>query len=241
MNLYSLIKQLVPMKYRLPISYYVHKLRGTLEPEMDLLQDFVGNGQRAIDIGANVGIYTYALSKLYNYVEAFDPVPEYCELLHKSQFDNVTIHNIGLSDHSGLMHIHIPSRGIYGESASFLDLGFDNVKLEVEVRTLDEYQFSDVSFIKIDVEGYEAVVIDGAKQTIINNKPIMLVEIEQRHITTQITSVINKITELGYDGYFYKDKKLHDIALFNYEVDQKPFANNLKGKNHIYNFIFKPV
>ena len=46
----------------------------------------------------------------------------------------------------------------------------------VDVVLLDDYQFTDVDFIKIDCEGYELHVLRGAEQTILNNKPVIIVE-----------------------------------------------------------------
>ena len=52
----------------------------------------------------------------------------------------------------------------------------------VNVKKLDNLQFENpISFIKIDVEGHEMEVIEGAIETITKNKPILLVEIEEIH------------------------------------------------------------
>ncbi len=49
-------------------------------------------------------------------------------------------------------------------------------RVEIDQRTLDSYNFEDVDVIKIDVEGYELLVLEGADQTIANNRPIVQVE-----------------------------------------------------------------
>lgn len=107
----------------------------------------------------------------------------------------------------------------------------------VKVNTLDSYGFTGVSFIKIDVEGYEASVIRGAFETIKLNHPVILVEIEQRHIgNDSIFSIFNLIEELGYQGYFYKNGILNKLTSFDVSSHQ-----NLKNKKHyINNFIFRP-
>ncbi|MFZ4856697.1 MAG: FkbM family methyltransferase [Desulfuromonadaceae bacterium] len=239
MNISALIRKFVPARYFLCLSYYAHKYKGKLEPEMAILRELAGNKQRAIDVGANRGLYTYALSKIFNKVEAFEPVPEYFDALTKSKPGNVSLHNIGLSDKGGVLEINIPKDN-YGESPSFIDFGNDSIKKTVPIKLLDEYQFSDVSFIKIDVEGYESFVIRGAEQTIRKDKPVLLVEIEQRHLDRPITDIFNMIIEYGYHGYYYLDGKYVDVSNFSYEKDQKPYLDNLKNKKYINNFIFKP-
>ena len=47
---------------------------------------------------------------------------------------------------------------------------------KVELKKLDDYELTDVDFIKIDVEGYENQVVLGAKETLLRNKPIIIVE-----------------------------------------------------------------
>ena len=46
----------------------------------------------------------------------------------------------------------------------------------VELKKLDDYEYNNVDFIKIDVEGFENQVVLGAKETLIRNKPIIIVE-----------------------------------------------------------------
>jgi len=240
MMMRSTLKKIIPQRYHLPLSYYKHKFQRGLEPEMALLPELTGTGKRAIDVGANSGFYTYALSKLFAKVEAFEPVPEYFRMLSVHPQRNVTLHNVALSDRAGSLQIHVPRGEDFGQSPSFVDFGYDAARVEVALKTLDEYRFDDVSFIKIDVEGYESEVLVGATQTIQRTHPILLIEIEQRHIQRPIDEVLRHIVDLGYHGFFYKDARLVDLATFSYEKDQKPFLANVSDKNYINNFIFKP-
>ena len=86
--------------------------------------------------------------------------------------------------------------------------------------------FRKISFIKIDVEGHELAVIKGAENTIRKNKPILLVEIEERHSQKKVSDTLNYINSLGYISYFYKNELLKTSSL-----------DNLNLYN---NFIFKP-
>ena len=235
----SLVRKLIPARYHLCLSFYVHKFKGMIEPEIDILPELPRTRQMAIDVGANRGMYTYALSRIFDKVEAFEPAPENFSHLIKCRPDNVVVHNIGLSDMSGVLELNIPN-DTYGESPSFIDFGCTCIKKTVTVKTLDEYDFRGVSLIKIDVEGYESSVLRGAEATISREKPVLLVEIEQRHLERPITEVFDMICGYGYRGYYLRHGKLLDISNFSYETDQKPYLNNLKSPSYINNFIFKP-
>ena len=117
------------------------------------------------------------------------------------------------------------------ESASTLDQ-------QVELRQLDSYHFEDVKFIKIDVEGHEGSVIEGAAETIRSMKPSMLIEIEQRHNGTPVLEMFNKIMEFEFKGYFLRKGKLVSVDEFDLKRDQNP--NNLGNskQEYINNFIF---
>ena len=74
---------------------------------------------------------------------------------------------------------------------------------------IDSLQLDNVSFIKIDVEQMENAVLDGAKQTILKNKPVILLEIKggyfvdtaPKEIQEEIEFTKKKISEMGYSVY----------------------------------------
>ena len=61
------------------------------------------------------------------------------------------------------------------------------------LKPLDDYNFTDVDIIKIDVEGHEHSVLLGAKQTILQNKPLIQIEIQ----TKQKYAVYKLLENLG--------------------------------------------
>ncbi|HSN67472.1 MAG TPA: FkbM family methyltransferase, partial [Fusibacter sp.] len=217
---------------------------GQLEKELFFLREIVSSGGRAIDIGANRGLYSYALSQYHTVVEAFEPQP-YCSqvITAYSSFskNKINVHNCGLSNIEGELSLYIPE--IRGRLRNSLATGLASFKeekppgnfsiIKVPVCKLDSYNFQDVSVIKVDVEGHEKEVIEGAKQTILRNKPILLIEIEQRHLkkTHTVHSIIQYIETLGYRGYFLDNKGLKDVNCLGFEAS----AENCR------NFIFKPM
>ena len=250
----KLIK-LVPKSLRLPAIYHYKKFRKRIEKEILYLDQLLQHGRRAIDIGANQGMYSYALSKRCDIVEAFEPqcwctetLMAYSKVNHK----NINVQNVGLSNFNGTLTLNIPlSIGDYSMQvarlgsvvtglASFREVKGEQASVEVPVCRLDNYDFHNVSFIKIDVEGHESQVIEGGYHTILREKPTILIEIEQRHLGSKsIKEVFNQIAELGYEGSFFWNNQLKPLSEFCYEKNQEPFLNEIYSDNYVNNFIFR--
>lgn len=261
MNLKETLIKLCPPQWRLPLKYQYSILSKKIEREIIYLPELIGNGKRAIDIGANDGLYSYALSQICEVVEAFEPQPWLSELImaySQAHKDNINLYQVGCSNFKGSLNLHMPVRNnnntryipsldknIVTGLASFQELDKeyeDQITIEVPVVKLDDYDFQDVSLIKIDVEGHEAQVIEGSRNTILKEKPIMIVEIEQRHLGDRlIDEVLNEILDLGYEGYFLSRNNLTALSEFSYEKNQQPFIYDVFHQDYINNFIFKPI
>ncbi|WP_413171763.1 FkbM family methyltransferase [Anabaena azotica] len=259
MKLEKTLLNLCPKSLRLPVKYHYQKIRNRLEPEIFYLHQLGITRNRAIDIGANSGIYTYALSHLCNVVEVFEPQSWCTEniLAYSKLFPaNINVYNVGLANFNGSLNLHIPvSEGDYSQLvtglgnlntglSSFRKLEGEQKTIEVPVHKLDDYQFQDVGFIKIDVEGYESQVIAGASQTILREKPILLIEVENRHLDGKsITDVFEQIYKFGYEGEFIYKGCLMKLADFYPQIiaKQNHFLEDKSQQTYINNFIFKPL
>ena len=239
MSLKNLFIKIIPLKYHLPLEYALERITGKLEPEIFILPQLIGKGELAIDVGANFGIYSYALSKLCKRVEAFEPLPRCVKTIEALNASNVKVHNVGLSSMRGYMRLYTPIiNGIpYTAWSSFNSTEGDYESIDVPIHTLDEYDFKNVSFIKIDAEGHELEILRGAAETIKREKPVLLIEIEQRHLNFPMEEVFKHVLDYGYCGYFYQNSKLHLLSEFSHSVHQERF--NCEG--YINNFIFKPL
>jgi FkbM family methyltransferase len=232
-----------------PLLYSACNLLGTLERELKHLDAFAPAGGTAIDVGANVGLWSYGLCRRFKRVEAFEPIPRLYENLKRAALPGVVLHNIALSSCRGRGELKIPAhRGLRIQGMATLnELDGDCQRIDVETRTLDEFDFRGVSFIKIDVEGQESEVLAGAEETIRREKPVMVIEIEQRHLDFPFTDVIGRVLGLGYTAFFLKDTELRPFAEFDYDAHQKYFTSgkatrfDTLPKDYINNFIFKPV
>jgi hypothetical protein len=106
-----------------------------------------------------------------------------------------------------------------------------------------------VGFIKIDVEGHQQAVLDGALETIRRCRPRMLVEVEERLSPGGLERAKAYFRDLGYHGYFVWAGRLEPIDRFSIEQMQKPanlpeltamLQQRERFGRYIYNFIFLP-
>jgi len=149
----------------LPAEYQVAVRRRSIE--------LCNNRTLALDIGANVGLWSRDFVQSFKHVIAFEPVAVFRECLeHNVQGKNFEVQPIALGDQDtqGTMIITEDNSG-----HSHLDpatMGTGNVK----VVRLDTLNFHDVSYIKIDCEGYEYRILQGAEQTIRRCRPVVVIE-----------------------------------------------------------------
>lgn len=173
-----------------------------------LIQQHAKPGSTVVDIGAHIGTHTLTLSEAVGptgRVLAFEPQPKIFRELFMNmainQLNNISFYWAGVSNQQGtiqLTPLHptneggTPLTGGTGESVPLL--------------TIDSLNLTNVSLIKIDVEGMENLVLDGATQTILTNHPVIIIEIMGGHnfatapssIRHQILHTLDQIDNLGY-------------------------------------------
>ena len=233
--------------FLLPPRFYMrHLVRKNLrkgEPELHLLPFLVNREKQAIDIGANKGVYTHLLARLVPFVHAFEPNPKIFNVLTRGLPENARSYEIALSDLSGSGELLVPMSGRtksysnQGASLSRQKIQGEHGVVQIETRTLDSYALDNVGFIKIDVEGYEHSVLKDAKKTLMHCRPIMLIELEERHTGVAIESLIGQVEAYGYQAYFLRNRQLTPITQFDPESEHR---SPVKGSNYVNNFLFFP-
>jgi len=223
-----------------PLRYWYRFATRRLEKEWPIVRRLLATGRVCIDIGANNGVYTYALSRLSARVEAFEPLPACARTLEAFGAANVGVHEVALSSSSGARELFVPvdSGVVHTALASFVKPKGTFQTISVPLRKLDSYGFRDVCFIKIDVEGHELEVLRGAALTIAEYKPMVLVEVEQRHLNFPMDLVFREFSSFGYRGFFTTHGKLSPLKAFSYEIHQAPFAHDVLSRHYVNNFIF---
>jgi FkbM family methyltransferase len=167
------------MFYRRRIAYET----ATGEPELAVLDALMRRGGTAVDIGANQGFFAFALSAFATRVVCFEPNPDYAAFARWMLRGRAEVHALALADKPGRATFYVPHAddGMVLHLAGSLKRAHGQFKTiesyPVEVRTLDEFALTDVTFIKIDVEGSERDVLDGARATIARERPPLLLEL----------------------------------------------------------------
>jgi FkbM family methyltransferase len=244
MNFKTRVRDLLPMRYQVPVKYWYGCILGAREEEMKFLKLIIRKHDRVIDVGGNRGTYTYHLWKLGAAVEVFEPNPVCYTVLSAWAADKpqVKLHSVALSSRKGTANLQIPvdESGVeHDASASIEKTGFAYARDQlVSLQTLDSYAFDNVTLIKIDVEGHEYDVIEGASRTLSLSRPALLVEVEQRHIGRPIGEVFNKILNFGYQGFFLLKGGLTSLENFD-AVRYQSIENFGESKGpYINNFLF---
>jgi FkbM family methyltransferase len=234
------VLQQIPLRYHVPLSYWHRFITRRLEKELRIVTQLFGTGHRSVDVGANNGVYTYALARLCSQVEAFEPLPGCAGKLRAFQARNVQVHEVALSSGNGRRDLFVPvvSGVMHTAHASFTKPTGSCQTVSVPLCRLDDYRFDDVCFIKIDVEGHELDVLRGARATIVQFRPVLLVEVEQRHLSFPMELVFQEALRLGYKGFFVARGRLLPLEAFSYSLHQEPFLGNVLSSHYVNNFIF---
>ena len=236
------VKRLLPPKVHLVAFAYKNFLIG--DPIIRRLAELVDPQRTAVDIGANIGVYSYFLARRCPRVVAYEPNPRVAERLRRAAAGNVEVVRRGLSDRPGRATLSVPiidGRQVHG-LGRLAPNGNEQpaTRFEVELARLDDEPLTDVGFIKIDVEGHEESVVRGGERLIRRDRPVILVEIEQRHTPTPVADIFGRIESLGYEGFFLKSGKLRPVAEFDVARDQNIANLPRAGTAYINNFVFRP-
>ena len=215
------------------------------EPEFWLVNIFCDPRKTSIDIGANMGHYSYYMAKFSRNVIAFEPNRDLWNDLRRLLGRNVRLESAALSRTStkAVIRIDRHNTGVatieQANDLACLEDKSDIVTREIETRTLDSFNFSDISMIKIDVEGHEEAVLEGARETIRRNQPALIVESEDRHNQGAPLRIAESLATLGYLDFYLKDGRLCDFSTLRPE-DTNP-KNLDTDLPYINNFIFIPA
>lgn len=145
--------------------------KGTYHYERFLkAMDYCKNFDAAVDVGAHIGIWSINMASVFNRVLAFEPVKENYECLKKNVPSNVITEPFALG--SGLIdELRIE---LFPDNSGKSHIAVNHGKF-IEVRPLDYYDLN-IDFLKIDVEGYELYVLQGAIDTLNRCKPLVVIE-----------------------------------------------------------------
>ncbi len=187
-------KNVVPLENSFWVLYgqhdkptYLEDAGGGQRLQRDNALKHVNNWRVCLDIGSNIGQWTRPLAKKFKSVICFEPNPNFRECFAKNiNEDNVIIWPYGLSDRSHSANQDYNSTILKDEEG------------DIECRTLDSFQLRNVDFIKIDVDGFEIPLLNGARETLLNNNAVINIEMKydkRKHIAMKCVSILK---DIGY-------------------------------------------
>ncbi len=170
-----------------------------------------------LDIGAHDGLLTLPFAALPgSRVLAFEPLPSAFARLRAAcaGLANVELRQEALGDHVGQATLTMPLLdGVAQEQWASTAKGYagfgervTEASFGVPLRMVDEFGLHDLTGVKLDAEGAEYEILRGARATLLRCRPVLTVEIEERHRAGATWSVPAYLDALGYDAWF----ELHD-------------------------------
>lgn len=200
------------------IYFFIRLQQGELrssELDWSILEKFVDDGATVVDIGSNIGRYTFQMSKIVGKsgkVISIEPNIYSFAILTClaawSKRENITLLNICISSNNYLINFlrdtSSPATAIFSTDtrSRIIPARAKNNTINKQVAvTLDSIIESiPIKFIKIDVEGHEYEVLQGSIQTIKRWKPILLIE------NNNSEDISDLLKEYGYTGFLYDAK-----------------------------------
>jgi len=211
-----------------------HRLLKPFSPS-SFVKALVKTGDTVIDVGANIGSWALPSAQAVGptgSVLAFEPIPHVAEALRKSAFINrlkhLKVFNFALSDEKGELDFSVELENTggsrLGKMSDDQEKVFSHLRhfnhIKVKARTLDdvvlEHDLQRVDIVKVDVEGNELSVLEGAQETLRKFKPVMFLEtgledIECRdRMATYLSGLGYGIVGVSFNGIGMADASWED-------------------------------
>lgn len=222
-----------PVKFS--TDYYGHEYQGNTENLIDASVVFFGAYEKHIlhflrditkpnsifaDIGANTGIHSLFMSNHAKTVHAFDPylpvINRLEETIKLNEIDNIKVHKIGLGSKNHIIPFYSPPDNNIGTGSFEKDVNNKNSQKAIELQVVtgdsffQENEISDIDIIKIDIEGYEKSALQGLANTLMKNRPFVIMEVSilpKESFTFQNTKELIALFPKEYDFLSFEPTK----------------------------------
>ena len=125
----------------------------------------------ALDVGGHVGFWSYYLSLAFQQVHAFEPNELFAQCFERNvRARGVTLHRVALGEVERRVALEVDPENT---GATHVRPGVEGA---IPMRRLDDFGLDEVDFVKIDVEGFERQVLEGARDTLARCRPVVIVE-----------------------------------------------------------------
>lgn len=201
--------------------------------EMDLFESFIKPGDIVMEVGANIGAHTLGLARMVGSagrVVAIEAQPILFQTLCGNMAINSITHvecmNFAASNGNG--YINVPFHD-YSKKGNFggISLCEAETGFRIEMKQLDNvFYYPSLALLKIDVEGMEQEVLEGATNLITKFKPILYVENDRVELSQPL---IELIFELGYKAWWHTPPLFNkdNFNRFNHNIYQNIISANM--------------
>jgi FkbM family methyltransferase len=207
-------------------------------PEIAHMRSVLPRGGTVIDIGAHKGAYAFWMALTVGTkgsvlaVEPQAPVAaELARSLASWGLTQVHVIHAAASDHTGHGTINIPDDSSHGASLNPLGPGRHvrptPIRLETIDHLADQHNLKSMHFIKIDAEGHELPIVDGALDAIKRFRPHLLIEADARAHAhdggtgrTHLDALEQRLCPLGYHGAFHDRRAWRPLAEIDLSIHQ---------------------
>jgi FkbM family methyltransferase len=198
----------LPDDPRLLTPYVLTEQRDWFEDEIRFVRSMVTPGMSVIDVGASFGTYALTMARLVGptgRVCAFEPTARTAEYLRTGVDANglgsvVSVEDAALSDEEGLVPFHIHSNSeLNGLGASAGAFGRAMVKTTSLDSLARKHDWTSASFVKIDAEGAERAILEGATRFLREAQPLVMFEV--RHGAVLDLDILDTVGKLGLETY----------------------------------------
>ncbi len=185
------------------INQYGFFERPALEMVFAFLDPVLGDLEQgvALDIGANIGNHSIFFSRHFSCVHSFEPHPRIFDLLsfNAKLAGNVVPYNFGLGEKEESLELYENWENM-GSSSIKHRYSAQAGKVTIGIKRLDDIELNagPITFMKIDVEGFESSVIRGAWGTIRKHQPLILMEQLESEFVAGSTKSLEVLKEEGY-------------------------------------------
>ena len=176
------------------------------EAQFNICLKKITNFRNCLDLGGHIGITTIRFSKYFDHVYAFEPIHGEYFKQNTKHLENVTLYEYAVSDHNGSVDMFINKENSGG--CAVLHEGIQDYlyrknwvvpTTKYPCVVVDDYNFTDIDFIKMDIEGYNIPALNGMIKLLENNNPVMHIEISGDDAYNK--KFYKLIDELGYKEY----------------------------------------
>lgn len=200
--------------------------------EKDILDDIYNEldaTKNLIDIGANIGQHSLLMSPYCKNVYSFEPIPavynQFKESIALNNFQNIQIYNLAIGNKKEALPFNYVIN--HAGTSSFVERENPNSNIiTVLIDTLENILGNTkMDVIKLDVEGYESVVILGNKEKILKDKPVIFMEYNPDWIEKEGSAKTDEVFNFFLENQFAVYSRNKDKVLSREDLDIKSQDN----------------